>query len=350
MKGEKNRYLSILKQKDAELGAVSQLNDDIWNLWNPLFEVTTSETEPKAIRDSVVGALTRACKEGSMILLDFSELSDAKEEDITHILDRLASPGLLPNTALIPVPVVTTSTTEAQIQAFKGFIAKHGKTVAFRLFNELTADISTKISNLVKSLDCDVSKSHMIFDLEDVDEKLSSVLVMAFHAVSEQIPLLGQWSTVTLAGTGFPQIIPVQKDSHDLLPRTEWDLFQKVRGDFSKKVKRLDFGDYAIQHPEPSDFDPEKMTISAKVIYTVSGNWLAYKGSSTKKHGWEQTRALCEKLINRTEFMTHNFSAGDDHIYSRAKGIKGPGNAAIWKRVGFNHHITFVAREAATSL
>src|SRR3546814_5422882 len=52
----------------------------------------------------------------------------------------------------------------------------------------------------------------------------------------------------------------------------------------------------------------------------------------------------------RDDFMGADFCYGDRRIVSLGKDQVSTGNAAIWKALGFNHHITLVDRELAALL
>src|SRR3546814_3790336 len=52
----------------------------------------------------------------------------------------------------------------------------------------------------------------------------------------------------------------------------------------------------------------------------------------------------------RDDFMGADFCYGDRRIVSLGKDQGSTGNAAIWKALGFNHHITLVDRELAALL
>jgi len=49
MPATKNRYLSILKFKAAELDAVRRLDPGVWNRWNPLFELLPDDYKSAAL-------------------------------------------------------------------------------------------------------------------------------------------------------------------------------------------------------------------------------------------------------------------------------------------------------------
>jgi hypothetical protein len=191
-----------------------------------------------------------------------------------------------------------------------------------------------------------LTASHLFIDLQDIPENYVPPLSVALPPTISNVPNLNQWDTVTLAGTGYPRVLDVPAASISMLRRTEWILWNNVRNQISNLVKRLDFGDYAIQHPEISDFEPW-MKISPKIIYAIQSDWIACKGRTVRTHTWNQTFAMCQQLVQRPEFCGATYSAGDAYIAACAQQQVSCGNSKTWKQVGTNHHVTFVANQVA---
>ena len=53
-------------------------------------------------------------------------------------------------------------------------------------------------------------------------------------------------------------------------------------------------------------------------------------------------RRLCVDLTGRKEYCGEDFSPGDQELYLRARGSKGPGNPTVWREIGTSHHLSFV--------
>ena len=343
MNGQKNRYISVLKQKAGELGAVSELADAVWDKWNPLIELLTGdELDVDAVKQKAIQSVKKSCKAGAVVFLDFDDVSQIPAAGITEILTTLEQENL------IPVPVVSLSSDQNLITVFKDFIATRNRRIGVRIyFNEIDNNIGANVGQLVNSLALDIPASHLFIDVEHIPEDYIAALNVAVPITAAQIPSLAQWNTVTLAGTGYPKVLDVPGASNAVLPRTEWELWQNVKPQFLQKVKRFDFGDYTISHPELVDFDPVRMQISAKIIYATDNDWFVYKGRSVRKLGFQQTHAMCAALIQRPEFKGGAFSAGDKYIEDCSTQVASCGNSQTWKRVGTNHHITLVADQIA---
>jgi hypothetical protein len=265
---------------------------------------------------------------------------------IGEILTGLEQQGL------IPVPIVTLSSNQPALAATQAFIAGRGRRAGVRLFfSEVGANSAANLNALIAATGLDVAASHLFFDLEFIDSDYLPTINAAFPAIVGLIPHLAQWNTTTLAGTGFPRILEIPGASNAQVPRTEWEFFNNVRVGFAERVERLDFGDYAVTNPQLIEgFDPRTMQVSPKVIYTSTDSWIAYKGRSSRGRGFVATHAMCQALVQRPEFLGANFSSGDQYISDCAQNIATQGNSMVWKRVGTNHHITFVADQVASTL
>src|SRR5262245_1552200 len=137
MNGEKNRYVSILKQKAGELAAVKELVPEIWDMWNPLFELRGDETtDAAALRQEVIAEISNACvREGAVVFLYFDYLDFLAANNMLEILIRLEQ------AKLVPIPVVTLPSNANTRTAARDFIATRGRRLAVRVFfNEVDAN------------------------------------------------------------------------------------------------------------------------------------------------------------------------------------------------------------------
>jgi len=349
MLGEKNRYISLLKQKAGELSAVRDLTPGIWDSWNPLFELLAEENLAQpVIRDDAISEISNSCRNGALIFVDFDAVDFLTANIIGEILGGLEQRGL------IPVPVVSISSNQQIRTAVNAFINNNNRArrAGVRLFfGDPGTNTAGNVNDLVNATGLDVEASHLFIDLEFINSDFLPTLTVAFPAIVAPLPYLADWNSVTPVGTGFPRILEIPGSSNAQIPRTEWELFNSVRGQLSNQVNRLDFGDYAVTNPELIDnFDPRTMQVSPKVIYTADASWIAYKGRSSRGRGFGETLAMCQALVQRPEFLGGNYSAGDLYIYNRAQNIATQGNSGTWKRVATNHHITFVANQVANTL
>lgn len=345
----KNRYLSILKQKAGEVDAVRDLASSIWAQWNPLFELLSGELdEEESVSDLItrlVHGVKRSCKPGTTIFLDFEgvELPDTGGSPVVaQVLAQIAALGYE------VVPVVHLFSSPDIRSAYAQFLQTNGGCCASRLYlSDLTPQLNEQASSLSAQLDMTIEESFLLIDVEEIPANYVVQLGVVLGALVPLIPRLADWSSVTVVGTGIPRILDIPAGSNAVLPRTEWELFTQASPSLRPLVRRLDFGDYTISNPELIEFDPVTMQVSPKILYTTDDSWVAYKGRSTRRHSWDQTHGMCALLAARPEFRGAGFSRGDEYIAQCAVRAVSRGNGRTWKRVGTNHHLTFVAGQVA---
>lgn len=167
----------------------------------------------------------------------------------------------------------------------------------------------------------------------------------------QSLPNAQAWRSLTLAGGSFPENLShVPKDRLTRLPRLEWHLFSQVRTEAAIAGLRIPtFGDYAVAHPDPrtGDVDPKLMSISAGLRYTIDGEWLIakgglYKGPGGRSLGGAAAIPVAQTITSAPEFCGQDYSAGDAWIDQTARGATNGGSPQTWRRVGTNHHLTFV--------
>jgi hypothetical protein len=112
-------------------------------------------------------------------------------------------------------------------------------------------------------------------------------------------------------------------------------------------VRRPNFGDYTIVHPEFTPVDMRKIKSAGKLVYTTRGAWEVRKGGAFRDNPG-QMHDHCESIISSGKFSGAHYSSGDDYIAKCAARTSGPSSQTRWKFVAINHHITHVLDDLAT--
>ena len=354
-------YMPILKGKEGEFAALEALSGDVRNVLLPLVEVPRvpydyiNERAAKSLDahlNSVAQRLAKCWGNGQPIYLDVPWLGE--DEQITnaaHAMQRVLAncAGL----ALRVVPVVRVGSHVDYIESAAHHAAECRTGVAIRLTVDNFAeevDTARELEQLQSHLgDAQASEIDLLIDLEDVGRDGRDLLVVRY--VLTAVPNVMSWRRVVIAGASFPEdLSEIDAASTTKLPRREWQLWQALwrRPD---RLPRHDliYGDYGIAHPIPKELDPRTMRMSASVRYTTEEDWLIVKGRNVRQYGFEQYHDLSRLLVSHADFCGPNFSWGDQFIADCARGKQGPGNATTWRKVGTNHHLTFVTRQLAKS-
>jgi hypothetical protein len=121
-----------------------------------------------------------------------------------------------------------------------------------------------------------------------------------------------------LLGSSIPNTMScVPEGQFGSLPRKEWDLWQQVRAE--NPSKSLSFGDYAIQHPRPSQVGGG-LQMRANIRYTVEDKTMVVRGwGPVVIEGKEQYQGLCARLVAQSYFAGADFSWGDGVIAKCAR-------------------------------
>lgn len=355
------KYVPLLKGKEGEFAALEVLTADVRAHITPLIEVPgvpydfANERPAKSVDAHVanIGERLRKCWPNAPFYLDVPRFGD---ED--RLADgRVALAGVLEDCVaakVSAVPVVSRSSSPACLLAAQNHCLGSGLGLCLRLTvedfeEEIDTDAEvTRILEGVSQISMDVID--LVVDLEDLGSDTGRAALIA-RSVLGMIPHVIAWRRVVLAAASFPEdLSEVDAATVTTLPRREWELWSMLQRR-PKLLPRQDliFGDYGIAHPVPKELDPRTMRMSASIRYTTRDNWLVIKGRNVRQYGFEQYFELCRTLVGRAEYSGALFSWGDDYISKCAQRESGPGNATTWRKVGTNHHLTFVARQLANA-
>ena len=83
------------------------------------------------------------------------------------------------------------------------------------------------------------------------------------------------------------------------------------------------------------------------VSYSNEKSWIFIKGNAVKVNGWEQTKGLCNILVNSSTYSVYGpqFRWGDDYINQRALGANKSGGSKEWRKVAHTHHLKLVVTQ-----
>ncbi|HKT88885.1 MAG TPA: beta family protein [Candidatus Sulfotelmatobacter sp.] len=354
-------YVPVLKGKEGEFAALEELRADVRHSIMPLIEVPdvpydyVNERPARSLDEHVSGIAKRLkeCWPHDPLFLDlpwFGEEEGLKDGRVA--LDAVL--GDCRKNSVCVVPVISRRSSADYFAATNRHLRKSDLGTCLRLtvedFEE-DVDLESEVDDLLHKVGSPSPSSvDLILDLEDLGMDDGKAVLIA-RSVFSMIPKRDDWRRIILIAASFPEdLSDIGADDVTKLPRREWTLWNTLQKR-PKALPRRDmiFGDYAIAHPIPKELDPRMMLMSANIRYTTQANWMIMKGRNVRQYGFEQYFDLCKRLTERAEYSGSNFSWGDQFIFDCAAGIKGPGNATTWRKVGTNHHITLVATQLANS-
>lgn len=350
-------YVPILQSKRAEFTALHQLSNDAKVRLTPLINIipvpwnhaTNSPKKTlKAHLDKIIAYIVKSWHSDYPLFLDLMYVA-SNDDVIEGRHSAIYCLESLRHYSQKIIPVTGLDRDDNYQNAIKSIVRRHKLGVCFRIqqddldnFDELADAFNGLLSKFnIEAKSCDVILDFQALPLQEVRDPITYI-----SSVIKAFPNVTEWRTFTIAASNFPKTMEMSADSDTLIPRAEYLLWSRIVMD--ENIPRLpSFGDYSIQYPEISDLDFRKIKSSVNLRYATETHWRVYKAREKFRYGYEQFNEICNDLITTQEYYGSDFSAGDNYIYGCAKNTDGPGTPEIWRRVGFNHHMTLIARQLA---
>ncbi|MBU1181589.1 MAG: beta family protein [Proteobacteria bacterium] len=353
-------YVPILKWKRAEQGALKELEEKHKKYITPLIQFVMPKYQPQDKLESVVAKFEKQLPEipgriveiwgKAPIFIDSSLLFTTQLK--AKSLNTISRDGHRFGAVLIPIIHIND---ELHLKKSVWSVARKTKSgLCVRLICSDFSDmprLGDKIAELLSSSGLAERDIDLLIDIKEIEE--TDGKFAKYIKLSQDIPNLLKWRTVTFASGSFPEDLSRCKlDEENLIPRVGWKNWkEQVSGNALKR--KPTFADYTIQYPiykESLQFYHPTTSIK----YTLENEWWALKG---RKHKFDIYLANANLLAKDTRFYGSNFSSGDKYIsdkarhfnvYIKNKSIGGTGSTETWLRAGINHHLALVAHQVAT--
>lgn len=349
------KYIPILRTRQNERLAVSDLTDDVREITAPLFDITSPDDEKDY--DDAVAYVERNINQLAMRLSGYPEmLLDSSILDAEFRLTGSIHPlshagGKLLDAGVSVTPVSGLARDQAHWSAALSIAERHQhKQLCLRLENDdlkLPTDTANAVLNLKQNLLSDIEVI-VLYDCENIFDDDVLIAVKRIQQLSKNISnLVSDLSIV--AGSGIPKSIrEVAAIGESVyLDRKEIELWSQTKSLLGEMGQYVLFGDYATINPEYEMLDP-KLTYrvtAPKIIYTLPKSWFVIRGTRLHDDGPLQYFDLAANVVALPEFRGANYSMGDSHIYDKANRVGNPGRPGTWVRPCLSHHLTLTARE-----
>ena len=356
-------YLPVLKTKEGEFTALSNLNAFTRKHICPLFDVTPMEFDnqsgkkPKTLEEHLHNFCHKKFLKkwlSSHCFIDAHQLDGQQVNNLScleYIYSHLASGMLIP---IIPAPVIRVKPTVQELAAMQNITRQYQiEEIGLRVkIEDITAaSFSTNIQATLSQLSFEAQRTHLILDLADSDFSQIEDFSDAILAILDSFPNFAAWKSFTICGGAFPKTNFLRKGVNQV-PRNDWKFYQEVVRKLSGEAynRPVNYGDYGIVSPGYFEFDPLKMSRSANIRYTLNDLWYVVKGSALKNStDFKQYTEQAKGIIQSTFFCGENFSKGDLHLKNCGAGHTTSGNPTVWNWVGNNHHFTKVVFDLFSS-
>ena len=344
-------YLPILKAREGELKALSQLYTSTKGSLTPLIDIPRKDLD-KENGNATKNLESHLVKVGNKIRLAwgnklpfFVDLHDIdlteRLSDDTHPMNYLMEH--LRRLGLNAIPTTDLERDENYNLALAQEINKGHKGCLIRIYEEDMINIHesyTELSNLFKMLNLTPENIHILLDFRSIlGRKPYEIASIAIDIINE-LPNAKNWSSLTIAASGMPQTLSelVKPGERGVIKRSEFETFKIVLSNGNKLKRTPDYGDYTIVHPVHLPIKPKAMNFAPSIRYTTSDEWVILRGISAKKHPqkMKQYYALSEELIQHDDFQGSDFCYGDREITRISNSIGSPGTLKIWVSIGCN--------------
>jgi hypothetical protein len=326
-------YVPIIKWKQGEQGALKELNDSVKDSIIPLIEITPDLNFSK-FKNSLDNW------ENKNFYFDvMPEVYEENDGEIYFDLLKQCNPDFV-----IPV-VFISDDKDAIVEAVR--YSNNG--IAIRISSNDFEDLEDSLIKLGNIID--YKNIDLIIDLKEVNERNFSEKKIIIKALMPDIPNIQSFRNIIISSSAFPQSLSnFEKYKIHYINRYDYQLWSSLHTLENKYNIKLVYSDYCVNHPSFLEYIPG-MTPSFNIRYTADNSFIVIRGDSTKKGGLDNKNviALCNKLIELDDYSGLDFSWGDNYIFTRnSDKITGCGNLSIWRKVGTNHHITFVINQISS--
>lgn len=246
------------------------------------------------------------------------------------------------------VPAVSLDATAPMIASVAAIIAVDGlgAAISIRLEDLMKPDARKRIDALAASLNLSLDELDLVIDLGAPNFEPYNAFAGALIAAMQKLGDLHEYRNLVVISTAIPETFKDVAKGADQLPRHDWLFYRALLGKIPSGMRKPNYGDYTIVHPEFAPADMRLIKSAGKLVYTTSTEWEVRKGGAFRSNPG-QMHDHCASIVASGKFSGAAFSNGDDYIAACATKTKGPSNLTRWKEVAINHHITCVLDDLA---
>ena len=345
-------YAPVLKIKRAEKRALASVPFSLRQSVVPLLEIVernATSTVDKHLATSFKN-LASSLRGYARCLLDVREMEPDGPQAASKAFTLAAIAGI----SFTPVTGISRTADVAPAVA-RSNISGVGIRLTRQEFEG--GRLSTDLISFLSANGLMLGQVDLIVDLGPVEDLITPGVMTLTDAFLADVPNKGQWRTLTVTGSAFPQSMGVvDRNSSMRIERSEWIAWRNGLYARRPTLERLPtYSDCVIQHPSGvENFDPRVMQVSASIRYALANDWLLVKGESTRANPARlQFPQLATQLVYgqlRRDFAGARHCEGCRMARDSAGGVGGLGSPEVWRRIGTIHHITTVVHDDLASL
>jgi hypothetical protein len=222
-----------------------------------------------------------------------------------------------------------------------------GVAISVRLEDLMKKDSFARVQTMCGLLGVAEDEVDLLVDLGEPNFEPYDTFSIALIAALRRLGDLDRFRNFVLLGTAIPETFKDVAKGQEELPRHDWLFFQRFLSKLPSGIRRPNYGDYTIVHPNFTPQDMRKIKSAGKIVYTTGKSWWVRKGGAFRGNE-EQMHEHCAVLVASGVFKGNDYSYGDDYIGKCAIKKAPPSNLTRWKDVAINHHMMHVLDDLAT--
>ena len=266
------------------------------------------------------------------------------EHVFDYVFDGLRSYGEM------VIPALPLDADAATVAAVRRAAMRDGQGAGaiVRLEDLMAGGVEAKVVSLARRAGVFLAEADIVIDLRAPNFEPYGLFAAALWQTMGQLGDLARFRNIVLLSTAIPESFGMIAKGTDEVPRHDWLFYQVFLQQIPAEIRRPNYGDYTIVHPDFKALDMRMVKAAAKVIYTKSKSWGTRKGGAFRDDP-SQMRWHCAEIIRDShfEFRGGGYSYGDKYIEGCAASVESTSNLTRWKDVGINHHMTMVVRDLA---
>lgn len=360
--GDNKSYCPILRWKRGEQRALHELTKDVKANILPLADISTIpyDYEKECLKktlDEHLSSVSKSIRQNwgtQNIMLDINWLTeDSFSENGDYALKTVLDSCISEN--LNVIPVVSFDNGDNYLDAVAQYCSATKKGIVLRIKKpdgKLILSLKSKIDLLLSKLKVEINESYVVYDLSYLNDINIDDIAVSIINLINFTPYINLWDNIYFVSTSFPKDASVAKiNTTASVPRLDWQSWKEIITSEVTLQRKPCFGDYVINNPETEEIDPRLIykSMTASIRYTSDENYYIFRGDRIEKKGWEQSHAICKRIISSKHiYLNSSYSYGDKYIYDCANNTVTCGSGETWREVGTNHHITYVVNQLST--
>ena len=221
--------------------------------------------------------------------LDDTQVKNEILADGTYPLEKLITDAATLKLNAIPIIYINSNNNTLSIIK-KSYQAKLISEICIRIEPSDSTNISNFLSKISQITSIPTSNIHLIFDVKYIDDNYNKKVCPDIAKLINDLNFLNNLNSfkdISLISSSIPPSFTQGTNTTSKISRNEFNLWTSVKKLISPNLQ-LQYGDYCTCNPKYLIVNPFKINPALKLVYTISNNYVIYKGKSFRDYGSTQ--------------------------------------------------------------